>query len=343
MGGLLGKEQQERPSIGVRREREDDHDRFGEEKGGHGPGEEPLPPPLVRQTCESVPKDGTEMLDIGRLSASAVERLLPDREGPGADVIFSVLAAAHLARQRQRLDPRVPCGGFAVWAMENCARECRWASLGGMARLLDEYGTSAAYEDRRGAADPVLGDLVEADHYPSVRGVRLSRNPETVQASLRGGDAVVCTWSHAGHSRATLSDGTAVRKVDLAGAVGVVGEPDIASGCLVGYDPHTDLFYGHAPASVGANALVALSSDFVERRCLDLLCLRLEERARTEDGSSGGDDSGDDSSALGEESEEEPGAESPGADIDCGSTVDSWSRVADSPPRPEVSSMDDID
>jgi hypothetical protein len=161
-----------------------------------------------------------------------------------------------------------------------------------------------------------------------------------VQISLRGGDAVACTWSHAGHARATLSDGTAVRKVDLARAGGVVGEPDIASGCLVGYDPLTDLFYGYAPASVGAGALVALSSDFVERRCLDLLCLRLEERARTEDGPSRGDD---DSTTLGEDREEESGAEDPGADFDCGSTVDSWSRVADSPPRPEVSPMDEID
>jgi hypothetical protein len=205
--------------------------------------------------------------------------------------------------------------------MENRAPECGWVSLGGTARLLDEYGASGVYEDRRGMEDPSLQNLVEADEYPSVRGVRLVPGPGAVRVALRCGDAVACTWPHVGDCRANLSDGTTVRRLSMMRPAGLEGHQDVASGCLVGYDAATDLFFGHAPSVAGDEGLVALSSEFVERRCVDLLCVRLEERHRETDL-----DVADATTTIGSDSE--------------GSTVDSWMHPVDTP-RPEAEQSTD--
>ena len=100
---------------------------------------------------------------------------------------------------------------------------------------------------------------------------------------------------------------------------GLEGRQDVASGCLVGYDAATDLFFGHAPGAAGDDgALVGLSSDFVERRCLDMLCLRLEERRAQER------DVADVPTTAGESDSDED-------EYDCGTTVDSWTHPTNSP------------
>lgn len=276
----------------------------------------PPPGPLTRfrRSCiEEIPA----MLDVGRLSPVAVRLMLPERDGPGTGVIFAVLAAAHVARKKQRLTSAVPVGGFSVWAMEKAlkdddsSRRCRHlqASLGSTSLLLDVYGISATYSDREGVAEPTLEHLIEADDYPSVHGLCLPAEASAVLDALRGGDAVACTWHHAGDSRAELSDGTVVRRLLFGRPDGIKGQQDVAAGCIVGYDPAPDLFFGHSPAVAGEGTLVAFGSDFLCVNCLDLIRVKLNEDPTT-------------------------------LDDDCGSTVDSYTPPPESSPVSPLRSED---
>lgn len=285
MGALLGKqtardERAER-SIGACQIHEDPY----AEKDSFDEGDmllAPEPPILQRQTNAPYQPKTEHMIDVGRLCPNTICQLLPDCKGQGSDVIFSILSACHLARTRQRLGVEEPSGGFLLWVLDNLWDQqqccCPSISLKGVARLVDEYGASSSYKDNQGLDTPKAEIFIEADQYPKVLCWSLSKNTSSIKSALACGEAVACTWNHTGTARGVLSDGTVVRRIMLLDSPGLSGSPDIAAGCIVGYDPPTGLFFGYSPSVGGKQGMIGFYKEFLERRCLDVVCVRLEER-----------------------------------------------------------------
>lgn len=241
----------------------------------------PEPVPLLRQTNSYQPRI-EQMIDVGRLNLSTICQLFPVCQGRGSDIIFSILSACHIARARQRLDVEEPCGGFLLWVLDN-AREKKedhrfYVSLKGAALLVNDYGASASYKDHQGLEIPKAESFIEADKYPKVLCWNISKNANSIRSALSSGEPVACTWKHTGTARAVLSDGTVIRKILLLDPPGLAGDPDITAGCITGYDPSTGLFFGYSPSVSGKDSMIGFHKEFIERRCLDVVCVRLEER-----------------------------------------------------------------
>lgn len=207
--------------------------------------EPPLPPPLQNHRMT---------VEVARLSLEDIGRMWPTCAGPGASVIFAVLATCHLARRRQRLGVPAPVGGFCVWALRELrdaeqADDIHYLSIRSAARLIDDYGASTLYSDRSGAARATLAHLADADEYPGVKiGAVNPRSFVDVHAALSSGSALAVTWHHGGTRRAELHDGTETRQVLVVKPQGLVPPYDLVSGCIVGFDSSTRLFYGYSPA-----------------------------------------------------------------------------------------------